>query len=53
MEDFELLMNKTIDVFSTVVSIWGYSFSFLDIVGWTLVITFSILVIRAILWLDE
>lgn len=53
MEDFELLMNKTIDVFDTVVSIWGYSFTFLDVVGFTIIIFFLIQVIRAIMWLDD
>ena len=53
MEDFKLLMDKTIDVYNTTVSIWGYSFTFLDVVGYTIIAGFIILVVRALMWLDD
>lgn len=53
MEDFKLLMEKTIAVFDTPVSIWGYTFTFLDVVGYAFITTMLILLVRALMHLDD
>lgn len=52
MEDFKMLMDKTIGVFSTQVSIWGHSFSFWEVVLFTVVTAIAIRVVAAILFND-
>lgn len=52
MEDFKMLMDKTIGVFSTQISIWGYSFSFWEVVLFLAFTAITVRVVAAVLF-DE
>ena len=52
MEDFRMLMDKTIGVFETMVSIWGHTFSFWEVVLFVVVTSIAIRVLAAFLF-DE
>jgi hypothetical protein len=53
MEDFKLLMDKTMAVLSTPVSLWGYSFTFIDVVGYTFILVCIIQLVRVLLWIED
>lgn len=52
MEDFKMLMDKTIGVFNTMIVLWGHTFSFWEVVLFTVVTAIAIRVVAAILFND-
>lgn len=53
MDQFGYFMERTMDVFNTAVSIYGHSFTFLDIVGYTVILSVIVRIVRVIFWLDD